>query len=138
MTTNRTRLADLAAPLREAGLDRVTVSRDSHLRHRFVEMTRRVAPIKINCVVIKGRAISSVTEAFCDVCKRVRVTADVQLRACLFALEETDLRTPMLAGATDAELEGLIRKTVLRKWAGLRINHPDFVRPSRSMSQSGG
>ncbi len=233
ITTNGYLLDRLAGPLRQAGVDRVTVSCDSLLRHRFAEMTRRDAldrvlagleaaraagfrRTKVNCVVIAGtnddevvpfaelsrttgyevrfieympldadRAwerervvpssvvreriervhplvpeerhgepasvfrfadgapgsvgfISSVTEPFCDTCNRVRVTADGQLRACLFALEETDLRGPIRAGASDDELEALIRGAVWAKWAGHRIDHPDFVRPERSMSMIGG
>ncbi len=233
MTTNGVLLDRLAAPLADAGLDRVTVSLDSLLRHRFQEMTRRDAlervfagiaaaersgltPVKINCVVIGGTndgevvdfarwsratghvvrfieympldaqrswerakvvpsarildavhaefplepigpdhepatsyrfadgapggigVISSVTEPFCDTCNRLRLTAEGQVRACLFALEETDLRGPMRSGASDAELGTLIRDAVARKWSGHRINHPDFVRPDRSMSAIGG
>ena len=233
ITTNGFLLDRLAAPLRAAGLDRVTVSCDSLLRHRFADMTRRdaldhvlaglqaareagFAGTKINCVVIAGtnddevvpfaelarstgyevrfieympldaeRAwerdrvapssavrrriddvyplvpvvrhgepasvyrfadgaegsvgfISSVTEPFCESCNRVRVTADGQLRACLFALEETDLRTPLRSGASDDDLEALVRAAVWGKWAGHRIDHPDFVRPDRSMSMIGG
>ena len=82
--------------------------------------------------------IASVTEPFCDTCNRLRLTAEGQVRACLFALEETDLRGPMRAGADDDELEGFIRDTVWRKWSGHRINHPDFVQPERSMSMIGG
>lgn len=233
MTTNGVLLDRLAAGLAEAGLDRVTVSLDSLLRHRFEEMTRRDAlervfagiraaeehgltPVRINCVVIGGTndgevvdfarwsretghvvrfieympldaqhawerakvvpsarlleaidaayplesvgpdhepatsyrfadgepggigVISSVTEPFCDTCNRLRLTAEGQVRACLFALEETDLREPLRSGASDAELEALIRETVRRKWSGHRIDHPDFVRPERSMSAIGG
>jgi cyclic pyranopterin phosphate synthase len=233
ITTNGVLLDRLAQPLAEAGLDRATVSCDSLLRHRFVEMTRRDAlekvlaglraaeaagltPIKINCVVIGGtnddevvdfarwaretgyeirfieympldaehaweRAkvvpsariieainavfplessgrdvepattyrfadgapgavgmIASVTEPFCDTCNRLRITAEGQFRSCLFSLDETDLREPMRAGASDDELAGLIRDTVWRKWSGHRINHPDFVQPERSMSMIGG
>ncbi|MFM7719068.1 MAG: GTP 3',8-cyclase MoaA [Actinomycetota bacterium] len=233
MTTNGVLLDRLAAPLAEAGLDRVTVSCDSLLRHRFEEMTRRDAldrvlagiraaeevgltPIKINCVVINGQnedevvdfarwsretgyavrfieympldaqhawerdkvvrssrileaidaafplvaerpdaepatsyrfadgapggvgTISSVTEPFCDTCNRVRLTAEGQVRACLFALEETDLRGPMRAGASDDDLAERILGNVAAKWSGHRINHPDFVQPDRSMSSIGG
>jgi len=233
MTTNGVLLDRLAGPLAEAGLDRVTVSLDSLLRHRFEEMTRRDAlervlagiraaeaagltPIKINCVVIGGTndeeavdfarwsrehghvvrfieympldaehawerakvvpsahlleaidaafplvaqgpdhepassfrfadgapggigVIGSVTEPFCDSCNRLRITAEGQVRACLFALEETDLRAPIRAGASDEELEALIRANVWRKWSGHRINHRDFVQPERSMSAIGG
>jgi cyclic pyranopterin phosphate synthase len=234
LTTNGYLLDRLAVPLAEAGLDRVTISCDSLLRHRFAEMTRRDAldrvlaglraadtaglrPIKVNCVVIGGTNddeavgfaelartadvevrfieympldaerrwerdrvvpsavlrdridavhrlvptnghgsqpatvfrfadgapgrvgfIASVTEPFCETCNRIRVTADGQLRACLVALEETDLRTPLRSGATDDELETLARRAVGAKWAGHRIDHPDFVRPDRSMSMIGG
>jgi cyclic pyranopterin phosphate synthase len=234
LTTNGYLLDRLAGPLADAGLDRVTISCDSLLRHRFAEMTRRDAldrvlaglraaaaadlrPIKVNCVVIGGtnddeavsfaelarrvdvevrfieympldaerrwdRArvvpsvvlrdridavhplvpanghgaqpatvfrfadgapgrvgfIASVTEPFCETCNRIRITADGQLRACLFALQETDLRTPLRSGVTDSELEALVREAVTGKWAGHRIDHPDFVRPDRSMSMIGG
>jgi cyclic pyranopterin phosphate synthase len=82
--------------------------------------------------------IASVTEPFCDTCNRLRLTAEGQVRACLFSLEETDLRGPMRDGASDEELAGLIRTTVWRKWSGHRINHADFVQPARSMSMIGG
>ena len=233
MTTNGLLLDRLAAPLAEAGLDRVTVSCDSLVRHRFAEMTRRDAldrvlagmeaaeaagltPIKINCVVIGGTnddeavgfaefarrtgyevrfieympldaeqawerakvvpnadllqaidaehplvtaghgadpatsfrfadgspggigVISSVTEPFCDTCNRLRLTSDGQFRSCLFAMEDVELRDPLRTGASDDELAALIRRGVWRKWSGHRINHPDFVRPDRSMSMIGG
>ena len=234
MTTNCLLLDRLAGPLAEAGLDRVTVSLDSLLRHRFEEMTRRDAldkvleglraaeaasltPIKLNCVVIAGTndgevvdfarlardtghevrfieympldaeqrwerakvvpsaeileaidqvypliapdsdgqepastyrfadgapgavgVIASVTEPFCEACNRLRLTADGNLRSCLFAMYETDLRRPMRDGATDDQLEGLIRANIWAKWEGHKINHPDFQRPTRSMSMIGG
>jgi cyclic pyranopterin phosphate synthase len=82
--------------------------------------------------------IGSVTEPFCDTCNRLRITAEGQFRACLFSLREVDLRGPIRAGAEDEELEGLIRRAVWEKWEGHKINHPDFVRPDRSMSMIGG
>jgi cyclic pyranopterin phosphate synthase len=82
--------------------------------------------------------IASVTEPFCDTCNRLRLTAEGQFRTCLFALDETDLRTPMRDGAGDDELEALIRAAVWTKWSGHRVNHPDFVQPERSMSAIGG
>jgi cyclic pyranopterin phosphate synthase len=234
MTTNGLLLDELAAPLAAAGLDRINVSIDSLLRHRFAEMTRRDAldrvfaglraaeeagltPIKLNCVVLRGTnddevadfasyvrdtgyeirfieympldaghawertkvvpgrevleriterfpligedgegpapaktyrfadgspgrvgVIASVTEPFCDACDRMRITADGQLRSCLFSLTETDLRGPLRSGATDAELERLVRGTMWEKGPGHRINHPDFVQPARAMSAIGG
>jgi len=82
--------------------------------------------------------IASVTEPFCDSCNRLRLTADGHFRTCLFALDEYDLKGPMRAGTSDAELEAIIRAAVAQKWAGHRINSPDFVAPERSMSQIGG
>jgi GTP 3',8-cyclase len=233
MTSNGYLLDRLAKPLAEAGLDRVTISCDSLLRHRFAEMTRRDAldqvfagmraaeeagltPIKLNCVVIAGTneeevvdfarfardtsyevrfieympldaeqhwerakvvpsaqilesigavfplvadgesaepatsyrfadgapgaigVIASVTEPFCDTCNRLRVTAEGQFRACLFAMQETDLRTPLRDGAPDEDIATAIRRAVWAKWEGHKINHPDFQRPDRSMSMIGG
>jgi cyclic pyranopterin phosphate synthase len=82
--------------------------------------------------------IASVTEPFCDTCNRLRLTAEGQFRSCLFSLDEVDLRGPLRSGAADEELAALIRGGVERKWAGHRINHPDFVRPDKSMSMIGG
>jgi GTP 3',8-cyclase len=234
ITTNGFLLADTAASLAAAGLDRVTVSCDSLIKHRFADMTLRDAldrvmegirvaaecgltPVKINAVVIKGQnedevtsfaqlardtgyevrfieympldaqeqwsaagvvpgaeilaaiaatwplepvgdadnepttsfsfadgapgrvgVIPSVTDPFCDTCNRLRLTADGQLRACLFSLEETDLKGPMRAGATDDELAALARECLAAKWSGHRIGKPDFVAPARSMSMIGG
>lgn len=82
--------------------------------------------------------ISSVTEPFCDTCNRLRLTSEGQFRTCLFAMDSTDLRGPLRAGASDDELAALIGEAVGRKWAGHRINHPDFERPDKSMSMLGG
>ena len=82
--------------------------------------------------------ISSVTEPFCSTCNRVRITAEGKLRVCLFSLDETDLREPLRHGAGQAELEEIIGGAVLAKWAGHRINHPDFIQPLRTMSAIGG
>src|SRR6266545_4248682 len=82
--------------------------------------------------------IASVTEPFCETCNRLRLTAEGQVRSCLFALEELDLREPLRGGATDGELASIIRTAAWRKWSGHRINHPDFVQPDRSMSMIGG
>ena len=82
--------------------------------------------------------ISSVTEPFCDTCNRLRITAEGQFRACLFAMEEADLRASVRTGATDEEIAAQIRGAVWGKWEGHKINHPDFKRPTRSMSMIGG
>ena len=234
VTTNGYLLGTAAPLLADAGLDRVTVSCDSLLKHRFAEMTLRDAlddvmagirvaaahgltPVKINTVVIRGKnedevvafaelardtgyevrfieympldaqqewdaagvvsgveiierieakypltrdhdprpepatpyrfadgapgrvgVIPSVSAPFCDSCNRLRLTADGQMRACLFSLEETDLRTPLRDGASDDQLAALMIDCVARKWAGHKIGKPDFVRPERSMSMIGG
>ncbi|HEX8103476.1 MAG TPA: GTP 3',8-cyclase MoaA [Solirubrobacteraceae bacterium] len=82
--------------------------------------------------------ISPVTEPFCGDCNRIRLTADGRLRTCLFSVTETDLREPLRAGATDAELEAVVREAVWHKELKHRVNEPGFVPPARSMSQIGG
>ena len=82
--------------------------------------------------------IPSVTEAFCDRCDRVRLTADGKLRNCLFAVDETDLREIVRSGGTDDDLAEAIERNVANKWAGHQIGQVQFIRPSRSMSQIGG
>jgi cyclic pyranopterin phosphate synthase len=82
--------------------------------------------------------IPSVTKPFCGDCDRVRLTADGQLRTCLFATDESDLRDMLRVGATDDDLAARIETAVGAKWAGHHINQVDFVRPRRSMSQIGG
>jgi len=82
--------------------------------------------------------IASVTAPFCAECDRVRVTADGKFRACLFALDETDLRALVRSGGSDDAIADVLERAVAGKWAGHRIGRADFVRPPRSMSQIGG
>jgi len=82
--------------------------------------------------------VNPVSEPFCSTCDRIRLTADGQLRTCLFSRREWDLKTPLRAGSTDDELAALIRWAVQHKELKHRINDPGFVRASRSMSQIGG
>jgi GTP 3',8-cyclase len=82
--------------------------------------------------------VNPVSEPFCSSCDRIRLTADGQLRTCLFSRREWDLKTPLRGGAGDEELAGLIRWAVKHKELKHRINDPGFVRASRSMSQIGG
>jgi GTP 3',8-cyclase len=82
--------------------------------------------------------INPVSEPFCGDCNRIRLTADGRLRTCLFSLNETDLRTPLRAGADDAELEQIVRDAVWRKELKHRVNEPGFVQPARTMSAIGG
>jgi len=82
--------------------------------------------------------IGSVTRPFCGSCNRVRLTADGQLRNCLFAREESDLRGPMRAGADDADLAERWRRAVAAKRPGHGIDNPSFLQPDRPMSAIGG
>ncbi|HKG18656.1 MAG TPA: GTP 3',8-cyclase MoaA [Candidatus Limnocylindrales bacterium] len=82
--------------------------------------------------------VNPVSEPFCSSCDRIRLTADGQLRTCLFSRREWDLKKPLRAGASDGELADLLRWAVRHKELKHRINEPGFVRASRSMSQIGG
>jgi cyclic pyranopterin phosphate synthase len=82
--------------------------------------------------------INPVSEPFCGDCDRIRLTADGRLRTCLFSHNETDLLAPMRAGATDDDLEAIIRDAVWRKELKHRVNEPGFVQPRRTMSAIGG
>ena len=82
--------------------------------------------------------INPVSEPFCGDCNRIRLTADGRLRTCLFSIDETDLRAPLRAGATDDDLEEIVRDAVWRKELKHHVNDPGFVQPKRSMSQIGG
>jgi len=82
--------------------------------------------------------IASVTRPFCGTCDRVRLTADGQVRNCLFARTESDLRGPLRAGATDTELAERWRRAVAVKLPGHGINDPSFLQPDRPMSAIGG
>jgi GTP 3',8-cyclase len=234
MTTNGLRLAELAVPLKQAGLERVNVSVDTLDPDRFHRVTRwghldkvlagvraaeaaGLTPIKINAVIARGfneqdvadlarltlshpwqvrfiemmpfgdvaafaqdatisqaeimqrieaevgplypiaegrldgearlyrlegshaavGFISTLTNPFCASCSRVRLTADGHLRLCLLRDDEGDLRTPLRRGATDDELESLIRSLIWRKPWGHGL--PDGLIPlERVMSQIGG
>lgn len=240
LTTNGIGLARLAAPLRDAGLDRVNVSLDTLNPETFATLTRRhrlsdvlaglataaaagLTPVKVNAVLVRGindgeatallrfalahgyelrfieqmpldaqrswdrramvtadeilaalRAeftllpdprnrgsapaetwlvdgvtfpngeparvgvIASVTRPFCGACDRTRLTADGHVRACLFATEESDLRSALRAGADDEELARRWRQAMWGKHAGHNIDDPSFLQPSRPMSAIGG
>jgi cyclic pyranopterin phosphate synthase len=82
--------------------------------------------------------INPVSEPFCADCNRIRLTADGELRTCLFSVHETDLRGPMRAGASDGELEAIVRDAVWRKELKHHVNEPGFRPPPRTMSAIGG
>jgi GTP 3',8-cyclase len=82
--------------------------------------------------------IGSVTRPFCGACDRIRLTADGQLRNCLFARTENDLRAPLRAGSSDDELVAIWQRCIQAKLPGHGINDPGFLQPSRPMSAIGG
>ena len=235
LTTNGYFLPDRAQGLKDAGLDRITISVDSLKRDTFKQMTgvdvldrvlagiaaakqAGLEPIKINAVIVRGHnenevadfaafarehdvkmrfiefmpldsghdwsradvvsgreirerinekfplkqidfdrgsetssryrfadgapgeigIIAPVTEPFCGACSRIRLTADGQIRTCLFSTVEHSLRDVVRSGATRSEIVDFIESVVLKKEPRHYINEPQFVAPSRSMSFIGG
>ena len=114
--------------------------------HRHFDLTPDTAPRgsapaelwRVDGGPAKVGVIASVSKAFCAACDRTRLTADGQVRNCLFATQETDLRLLMRTGADDAALEAAWRAAMWAKAAGHGINDPDFVQPDRPMSAIGG
>ena len=103
--------------------------------------SRGSAPAELFSVVGTGYSvgiIAAVTQPFCGACDRVRLTADGQVRNCLFARTESDLRTPLRAGASDEELADRWVAAVRGKRAGHGIDDPAFLQPDRPMSAIGG
>lgn len=82
--------------------------------------------------------IASITRPFCLNCNRIRLTSDGKLRYCLFAIEETDVKSLLRDGASDEEIAATIRSTVHKKWIGHEINSAKFVPPPRPMYAIGG
>ncbi|OLC23077.1 MAG: cyclic pyranopterin phosphate synthase MoaA [Actinobacteria bacterium 13_1_20CM_2_65_11] len=82
--------------------------------------------------------ISSVSQAFCTTCNRIRLTAEGGLRTCLFSLQETPLRDLIRSGASDDHLGRVIETAIWRKEEGHLINQPGFIKPAKNMSQIGG
>lgn len=110
-------------------LVRVEVARgsDTSSRYRFADG----APGEIGI-------IAPVTEPFCGACSRIRLTADGQIRTCLFSTVEHSLRDVIRSGATRAEIVNYIESVILKKEPRHFINDPGFVTPSRTMSFIGG
>jgi cyclic pyranopterin phosphate synthase len=235
LTTNGYYLPDRAQSLKDAGLDRVTISLDSLKRDVFKRMTgvdvldkvlagidaakkAGLEPIKINAVIVRGHnedevadfaafardydvkmrfiefmpldsghewaredvvsgkeirdriserfplvrvdvargsdtssryrfadgapgeigIIAPVTEPFCGACSRIRLTADGQIRTCLFSTVEHSLRDVVRSGASRAEIIEYIHSVIMKKEPRHFINDPGFVAPSRTMSFIGG
>ena len=82
--------------------------------------------------------IASVSKPFCLNCNRIRLTADGKLRHCLFAVQETDVKSLLRDGSSDERIIQVIRQTVRDKWIGHEINTPKFVPPPRPMYAIGG
>jgi cyclic pyranopterin phosphate synthase len=105
------------------------------------ERSRGSAPAEtflVNGGPARVGVIASVTRPFCGACDRVRLTADGQIRNCLFAREESDLRAALRSGASDAEIAARWRAAVAAKLPGHGINDPSFLQPDRPMSAIGG
>ena len=105
------------------------------------ERARGAAPAEtflVNGGPARVGVIASVTRPFCGACDRVRLTADGQIRNCLFARSESDLRAPLRGGASDEEIAGRWRAAVASKLPGHGINDPTFLQPDRPMSAIGG
>jgi cyclic pyranopterin phosphate synthase len=124
--------------------DDVLATLQSHFDLRPDPAPRGSAPAELwevvggSAVVGKVGIIASVSHAFCSACDRTRLTADGQVRNCLFARQESDLRTLMRGGADDDALESAWRAAMWTKAAGHGINDPNFVQPDRPMSAIGG
>jgi cyclic pyranopterin phosphate synthase len=82
--------------------------------------------------------VNPVSEPFCSSCDRIRLTADGQLRTCLFSRREWDLKAPLRDGSSDEQVAEVVRFAVAHKELKHKINDAGFVRASRSMSQIGG
>jgi len=87
---------------------------------------------------VKVGIIGSVTRPFCGDCDRTRLTADGQIRSCLFSRDESDLRSALRSGCEDAEIADRWRIAMAAKLPGHAINDPSFLQPSRPMSAIGG
>jgi GTP 3',8-cyclase len=106
-----------------------------------VEHLRGAAPAEtflVNGGPARVGVIAAVTRPFCGACDRVRLTADGQIRNCLFARSESDLRSALRSGATDADIADRWRAAVSSKLPGHGINDPAFLQPERPMSAIGG
>ncbi|BBY57743.1 GTP 3',8-cyclase MoaA [Mycolicibacterium sarraceniae] len=123
------------------GADDIVTALAAHFELRTDPAPRGSAPAqlwRVNGGPATVGIIASVSHAFCAACDRTRLTADGQIRNCLFAADETDLRGLLRGGADDDALELVWRAAMWRKAAGHGINDPGFVQPQRSMSAIGG
>jgi cyclic pyranopterin phosphate synthase len=82
--------------------------------------------------------IPTVSRPFCTQCNRIRLTADGKLRYCLFAIAETDVRSILRGGGSDADIAAAVRANVADKWEGHEINTARFLQPPRFMYAIGG
>ncbi len=82
--------------------------------------------------------IPSVSDAFCRICNRIRLTAEGHIRTCLFSLQEQDVKALLRGGASDEEIRDFVVAAVWQKEEGHKIGQADFIKPAKSMSQIGG
>ena len=125
------------------GADRIVNTLRGHFELQTDPAPRGSAPAQLWRVAGPGPVgtvgiVASVSHAFCGACDRTRLTADGQVRSCLFSREETDLRRLLRSGADDASVEAAWRAAMWAKPAGHGINDPNFVQPQRPMSAIGG
>ncbi len=129
--------------------DFVTVNQVHELLSRDFELVplpesvRGSAPAEVFAVYGGGQRgtvglIASVSQPFCGACNRVRLTADGQVRNCLFAAEETDLLAAVRGGADDSAIADIWRTAMWGKKAGHGIDDPGFLQPARTMAAIGG
>ena len=131
-----------------AGRDRIARSRyaelkqmlDARRRERALDRDERAPATEYRFADGIGRVgfIASVSRPFCLNCNRLRITADGQLRYCLFAVEETDIRALIRRNAPEEEIAAAIAGSVHDKWLGHEINSARFVAPPRPMYSIGG
>jgi cyclic pyranopterin phosphate synthase len=110
--------------------------------HEMVEVEREPSATARVFRFADGRGeigfVNPVSEPFCSDCNRLRLTAEGKLRTCLFSVHETDLRGPLRSGASDGEIEQIVRDAVWRKELKHHVGEPGFRPPPRSMSAIGG
>jgi cyclic pyranopterin phosphate synthase len=127
---------------RDRVLENAEVRRLIHAAYPLVEEGRERHGTSRRWAFADGQGsigfISPVSEPFCGDCNRIRVTAEGKLRTCLFSMTETDLLGPLRAGASDGDLEAIIRAAVWEKELKHHVNDVGFVQPARTMSQIGG
>ena len=114
------------------------IGRDTRVSGQMLEAALAAGICSAGGHAVLLGVIPTVTGPFCAACDRTRITADGQIRTCLFSRTETDLRTPLRHGASDLELAELWARAQGLKAPAHGIGEPGFVQPTRTMSAIGG